>query len=65
MTDLRVTQIGDEVAFVGDGTIRISQLGVEVAYNLVPALVVSQLGIEVAWDWSLVTTTQQRVMVMA
>jgi len=64
MTDLVVTQLGEEVAFIGSPAIVVTQLGVEVAYNLVPSLVITQVGIEVAFVGSAVAA-QNRVMVMA
>lgn len=54
MTDLVVTQLGEEIAFVGNPPLVITQIGVEIAYSLIPALVITQMGIEVAWDMSAV-----------
>lgn len=49
-TALVLSQVGVEIAMVGNPNLVLTQLGVEIAYNLVPALVLTQLGVEIAFD---------------
>lgn len=65
MTDLRVTQTGVEIAYVGTPALAITQMGVEVAYSLVPALVITQMGVEVAFDQQSLTTGRPQIIMLS